>query len=676
MKLKKPISLLLALSLTFSTFTSTFASGDTAPSSESTSTTVSEQDTDSVEEQDVQNVASDKSKSVDNSTTSTDSEEVEETVDETSEETVDETSDGTVLEETFDDALPTNEDEFFERETSELQDTDEVLDEPSNESALEPALPSDGARKVESGGNIRVLLKEYQENKDSVSFGNQDVLAGYNITSNKSTGALLKYTNGNYFTLKPERRIYARETKNYTTYDKAVAAKNAYSGKTCTVGVDSSNNYFVMFGPYTSSNYKTEQSKLTSAGINTRIVNNTSATNNFVYVTTKTSTTPVLVFADENNKYPYFNTNDSTMIRLRASSTSTSTRSYRGYVTPTRTSSYAKLSMSNLVNFEQYLYSVTPSEMPSSWNLEALKAQAIAARTYAYTRNAHGSLGSVCDTVHCQAYVGATHEYTNSTNAVKGTTGLVAYYGSTPINAYFSSSTGGATANSEDVWSATVPYIRATDDSKYDPNHTYTRTYTLKELENYLRNYKNTDVGTLKSVKVTKTDEYGRAMELVFDGTKADYVSKKDNIRSVFNKTSQGSLRSNMFSLNNSTGTSNQTTTNYSKVSVLQANGKTSTVTLNGNVYGIDSTSKSQKAISKVLQALGINSSKNFTETTTTTSSSGGSSSSGDTVVIKGSGYGHGLGMSQYGANAMAKSGKKYDEILKFYYKGITIKKY
>lgn len=647
MKLKKPISLLLALSLTFSTFTSTYASG-----------TVTNPDTTTVSTEEV---------SAPEDTTPSDT---EEKVDEVADSIlVDVPSDGTVLDETIDDTLPTNEDEFFERETSEVQDATEALEEPSNESALEPALAQQGARKVESGSNIRVFLKEYQENKDSVSFGNQDVLAGYNITSNKSSGALLKYTNGNYFTLKPERRIYARETKNYTSYENAVAAKNAYSGKTCTVGVDSSNNYFVMFGPYTSSTYASEQAKLTSSGINTRIVNNTSATNNFIYVTTKTSTTPVLVFADENNKYPYFNTNDSTMIRLRASSTSTSTRSYRGYLTATRTSSYSKLSMSNLVNFEQYLYSVTPSEMPSSWNLEALKAQAIAARTYAYTRDAHGSLGSVCDTVHCQAYVGYNHEYTSSTNAVKGTTGLVAYYNNTPINAYFSSSSGGATANSEDVWSAVVPYIRATDDSKYDPNQTYTRTYTLKELENYLRTYKNTDVGTLKSVKITKTDKYGRAMELVFDGTKADYVSKKDNIRSVFNKTTQGSLRSTMFSLEGGA----TPTTEYSKVSVLQANGKTTTVTLDGNVYGIDNTNKAQKAISKVLQALGLNSSKTFTETT---SNSGGSSSSGDTVVINGAGFGHGLGLSQYGANAMAKAGKTYDEILKFYYEGITIKKY
>lgn len=146
---------------------------------------------------------------------------------------------------------------------------------------------------------------------------------------------------------------------------------------------------------------------------------------------------------------------------------------------PTSTTSNTSRAI-NYVDLEQYLYGVVPRESPSSWEAAALQAQAIAARSYAYQDAKDGKI------LHCTVYSQVYNGYKGpkggeaaSTNAaVDATAGLVVWYGSEtkPVKTYFSSSSGGHTANVEDVWlsSTPKPYYKGVPDNDKYGNSYYT----------------------------------------------------------------------------------------------------------------------------------------------------------------------------------------------------------
>jgi len=117
----------------------------------------------------------------------------------------------------------------------------------------------------------------------------------------------------------------------------------------------------------------------------------------------------------------------------------------------------------NKVDIENYIRGVVPSEMPSSWNYEAHKAQAIAARSYALAnmgkRASHGY--DLKDTPEDQAYGGATAEKSNTNKAVQETKDIVLIYNLKIIPAYYSASAGGQTSSSGDVWTRNLPYLQS-----------------------------------------------------------------------------------------------------------------------------------------------------------------------------------------------------------------------
>lgn len=125
------------------------------------------------------------------------------------------------------------------------------------------------------------------------------------------------------------------------------------------------------------------------------------------------------------------------------------------------------LQVVNALNLEDYLLGVVPSEMSPSSPLEALKAQAIAARSKALANlSRHKADGfNLCATEHCQAYGGADFEKDATTQAVRDTRGVVLTYKGKIVDAVYSTTCGGMTANSEDVWlKSPVPYLRSVAD--------------------------------------------------------------------------------------------------------------------------------------------------------------------------------------------------------------------
>ena len=146
-------------------------------------------------------------------------------------------------------------------------------------------------------------------------------------------------------------------------------------------------------------------------------------------------------------------------------------RPYRGQIEVAAAGQ--RLNAINVVGLEQYLFGVVPREMPSGWPEEALKAQAVAARSYALNRRVGGKGFDLYADVRSQVYGGMAGEHPRATAAIQATAGQVLLWEGKPIDALFHSTSGGATADIEEVFGAAVPYLVGVDDphSALSPVH-------------------------------------------------------------------------------------------------------------------------------------------------------------------------------------------------------------
>lgn len=253
------------------------------------------------------------------------------------------------------------------------------------------------------------------------------------------------------------------------------------------------------------------------------------------------------------------------------------------------------------VPIEEYVVGVLAGEMPIEFELEALKAQAVAARSYVMKqveRNVKNDY-DVVDTVMNQVYLDKSYlatvwkeSYTDNINKIKmavlSTKGEYISYDGKVAEALFFSTSPGVTENSEEVFSSKVPYLRSVDSSfdEISPVYVTNKTFTLREFYDLLgleyseslniEILKTTSTGRIKSIKINKKE---------FTGSE---VCAKLSLRSTY-------------------------------FEIIREDSK---------------------------------------------------------IIVKNKGYGHGVGMSQYGANGMAKEGYNYQDILKHYYTGIEIKKF
>lgn len=300
-------------------------------------------------------------------------------------------------------------------------------------------------------------------------------------------------------------------------------------------------------------------------------------------------------------------------------------KSYRGGLT--LRANNGTMMIINLVPLEEYLYGVVAQEAVPSWPAAALEAQAVAARTYAlHTMEQNkGKLYDVSPTTDHQVYAGVAGESAATTNAVRKTKGIVMLYNQRPINALFHSDGGGYTEDSANVWGNDIPYLKGVKDySTGTSTSNWTVTTSRQALESKL-NAASKGVGKLKSIQLTPLGKPGKE---------------------TFDRGVSGRIKSATF-----IGTSGKTTVDGDSLR---------------NILGLKSTlfdfyvnHNPEKGSGKAYH--------NFT-------------GKNDTVYIKGHGWGHGLGMSQWGAAEMAKQAKPgdanyYQIILRHYYSGITLKK-
>ncbi|MEA5551738.1 SpoIID/LytB domain-containing protein [Anabaena cylindrica UHCC 0172] len=246
----------------------------------------------------------------------------------------------------------------------------------------------------------------------------------------------------------------------------------------------------------------------------------------------------------------------------------------------------------NWVDLEEYLYSVIGGEMDSSWPPEALKAQAIAARTYAlYERekqrnNPVYDLGDSPD--RWQIYKGVSSESSNTYTAVDNTAGKVLTHSNKIILSVFHACSGGHTENVEDVWGNTLPYLRAVEDFDQGVKGcSWVKTFSPAEISARI-----SGIGNIKEMIAESFSPFRSVKTLKIVGDQGTKVLKGEEVRTALR------LKSTRFTVSKG------------------ANGG---------------------------------------------------------FVLQGLGYGHGLGMSQWGAYNLAQRGASYLQILGHYYKDVAL---
>ncbi|MCL2840524.1 MAG: SpoIID/LytB domain-containing protein [Defluviitaleaceae bacterium] len=313
----------------------------------------------------------------------------------------------------------------------------------------------------------------------------------------------------------------------------------------------------------------------------------------------------------------------------------------------------------NVLSMEEYLYGVLPSEMSPTFHMEALKAQAVAARTFAHTavsERRHAAQGfDLCDGTHCQVHRGTEREHENTTRAVRETEGLMIFHGGNPILAAYFSSSGGATENSELVWFESRPYLRSVNEITEHNPMVWTRDFTWQQLTTAAANI-NANIGTVTGVSISGMGASGRANALTIHGTNGNHtISRENNIRNFFSAVG-GPLPSANFIIVGARPTTQAVNVTsglqdfHAPLNHLQAldpNGAISTVHM---AYVFDGNAMRRLE-------------------STPTIASGGSG-----ITLEGRGWGHGVGMSQLGAEGMARMGFTFREILHHYYTGVEIR--
>lgn len=275
----------------------------------------------------------------------------------------------------------------------------------------------------------------------------------------------------------------------------------------------------------------------------------------------------------------------------------------------------------NIVYMEDYLKGVVPPEIGERTpdEIEAVKAQAIAARTYAmahlkqYGNQPYDMKSSIID----QIYDGLDVENNLVNKAVNLTAGQVLFYHGKYVKAYYHSTCGGMTDDIASVWDRKeVPYLKPVNDggacswSKY---YKWREVFSEKQLRGRLEQYLSSDrgrdlrIGKIRDIKIAQRTPGGRVAKLIISTENDVYTFKKDRIRWVIGRTSNPDL------------------------------------ILPSDRFDLD---------------IKRDSKGNVTE-----------------VVFNGSGYGHGVGMCQCGAIGLSRKGWTYDKILTLYYNGVDIKK-
>ena len=325
-------------------------------------------------------------------------------------------------------------------------------------------------------------------------------------------------------------------------------------------------------------------------------------------------------------------------------------RAYRGTLDLTRDDE-GDMIVVNQVDTASYLASVVGSEEPTTWMPEALAAQAIAARTYLSSHLARHDNYDLEGDTRDQEYDGLAGEAASTVRAVDRTAGMIATYNGRPIEALYSANAGGITENSENVYANALPYLRSVASPADEVaqasswGHTsweWTTEFTASQLRSYI-GARGIDVGDPQRIDLVRLTGTGRVLSAQIVGSSGSRDIGKDRARYYFG------LRSTLFSVTtHPEETEFVEASNAERVRQLDFLGATVERTFTLNVKDPDRAAHTLRILGWQYRLPAR-------------------------FVFTGKGYGHGVGMSQWGAQGMALGGKSAEEILHHYYLGIDI---
>lgn len=304
----------------------------------------------------------------------------------------------------------------------------------------------------------------------------------------------------------------------------------------------------------------------------------------------------------------------------------------------------------NTVDTASYLASVVGSEEPGSWMPEALAAQAIAARTYLVTHlKGHRTYDLEGDT-RDQQYDGIGGEVASTVKAAQRTRGQVVTYRGAPIEALYSANAGGVTEDSENVFGNALPYLRSVPSPADDvadasswgrTSWVWQEEYAAPELERYMA-ARGVFIGSLQRIDITQLSPTGRVMGARVVGASGSRDIGKDRTRYYFG------LRSTFFTITtHPEETEMVAAADTDRVRELQELGARVERTFVSDIRDPD------RGLRLRIEGWQYRLPARF--------------------VFDGKGFGHGVGMSQWGAQGMALAGASAEQILTHYYQGIAI---
>ncbi len=330
-----------------------------------------------------------------------------------------------------------------------------------------------------------------------------------------------------------------------------------------------------------------------------------------------------------------------------------------------RRSTGGNINVINVVPLDDYVKGVLPYEMSPAWPLEALKAQAVCARTYALMQTKHykSYKFDVCNTIDCQVYYGANNANAVTDQASEETSGVVVTYDGELANAFYYSSNGGASENAENVWTTALPHLVGKHDpfeaTISIPNYNYSETFTFEQLTQLLQS-KNYKIGKVNGAYVSRTTSTGNVAEITFtdtDGRTLRITGEK--CRTIFSTS--------MFGKNQSVKSMRFTIDGGKKSNSYFVNNTSTSVDTVSGLYTISGNGTVDRYSGSETYVITSSGTQKLEEQEEGTVSSG--------ITITGAGSGHNVGMSQYGAKAMAELGYSYEDILNFYYTGICLER-
>ena len=370
---------------------------------------------------------------------------------------------------------------------------------------------------------------------------------------------------------------------------------------------------------------------------------------------------------------------------------------YRGYFQIIN--SGKGLSLVNILPVEDYLRGVLKMEVNPSWPSEMLKSQAIISRTYALKHiGRHASQGfDVCNSSHCQVYRGINAEDPVLDKAIKATHGIVVMYGKTFALTPFHSDSGGATADVSTVWGGKIPYLKgAKEPVPYtSPYSGWKVDLTADQIQRGLQKNGH-NVGEVRSVEIMGKDPFGRINTVKISGSKGDLILKSNLFRIAVGA---DHLKSTFFNM--TSGKANETAKGSSDIRIDRTTlpapmlsfvdpedpelnpdeEKLLTVLTQQGYFSseeiismlLDPSVKKSFLIKAIERGNKTGSPKGSKGTSSKTSTS--SPSKAGVFSFTGKGWGHGVGLSQWGARALAEKGWTTGNILEHYFPGTSLKK-